>query len=139
MIIRFNEASESLSFKEANTKEAMAKEAMTKDAMTLMTDLLLASSLPRVEDVPKLDLPFFYKYYYEFALMRGVLAEELQKYWSSEAIALCRETGDGKNRDTTGEMTAQCMDARLRSDVFLCQEKGFDYDFAESQCLNAGS
>jgi hypothetical protein len=83
--------------------------------------LLLETRLPDKDRVPLADRPYFYKYYYEFALLRGVLAGEVQGLWKARYDALCPDKAD-------------CPDLYLKRRTFTCQKAGLDYDAGTDTC-----
>ncbi|UZP67371.1 hypothetical protein N1030_17510 [Desulfovibrio mangrovi] len=86
-----------------------------------VSDLLERSTLPQKGTVPRLDMPIFYKYYYEFALLRGVLADEVYGLWRARFDAVCGES-------------ASCPELYRKRRIFSCQKAGLDYDVAGDVC-----
>lgn len=120
-----------------------------------VTTILLQSHLPDKADVPKEDLPYFYKYYYEFALLRGVLAEEAYALWRVHARTVCahdtqsppRPYGDtmgivgavdALTREATPGVTTvavtQCEEATAIAEVLRCQKAGLEFDVHSGVC-----
>lgn len=97
------------------------------------SDVLLSSRLPVKGDVARLDLPIFYKYYYEFALLRGVLADEVYGMWNARWKAVCQ---DSKNVSglKTGGTEGVCADLAYKKDVFACQKIGLDFNSDTHTC-----
>lgn len=121
--------------------EAGADPAGATGTLEAVSGLLAESSLPDREKVDRLDLPYFYKYYYEFALLRGVMAEEVHGLWLARHNACAKQEAasqDVAKQEAAGLEVASretaCREAAHRERVFACQKVGLDYDARTGRC-----